>query len=116
MRVLRHSSFVAGGSDMEVTKGPSSTVAEPVQRCVTCGGLIEFLDPTGDGLASWWAHAEHPEDGHDAYPAACVKDRGGLWRGCCPSCDWTSHLLTKTKANTARRQHRVDVHLHEKGS
>lgn len=41
-------------------------------RCEVCGGRIEYLDPTGDDLASWWAHEFHPEDGHDATPpSAC---------------------------------------------
>jgi hypothetical protein len=36
--------------------------------CGTCGGQIEYLDPTGDGVIGWWAHATHPEHEHDAVP------------------------------------------------
>jgi hypothetical protein len=40
--------------------------------CVVCGDDIEYLDPTGDGLAAWWAHRHHPVDGHDAAPVKAV--------------------------------------------
>lgn len=36
--------------------------------CATCGGRVEQYDPTGDGLASFWSHEKHPDDGHDAEP------------------------------------------------
>lgn len=39
-----------------------------VTRCRICHGRIEYLDPTGDGLAAWWAHEHHPGDHHDARP------------------------------------------------
>lgn len=38
-------------------------------RCAVCQGRVEYLDPTGDGIASWWAHENHPWDHHDAAPA-----------------------------------------------
>lgn len=38
------------------------TYATEIDFC-TCGGLIEWIScPTG----GWWAHMEHPADGHDA--------------------------------------------------
>ena len=39
--------------------------------CVGCGGPIEYIREqanNGDVLNSWWAHVEHPADGHDALP------------------------------------------------
>lgn len=40
--------------------------------CGRCQGDIEFFEESagnGDVLNSWWAHAQHPTDGHDAEPA-----------------------------------------------
>jgi len=43
-------------------------------RCRVCQDRVEYLDPTGDGLASWWAHENHPDDDHDAKPDKEIAD------------------------------------------
>jgi hypothetical protein len=31
--------------------------------CLACDGIVMWIDsPTG----GWWAHVDHPDDGHDA--------------------------------------------------
>lgn len=54
--------------------------------CFTCGTAIEWIDcPTG----GWWAHDQHPADGHDARPGAWQDDdplmealAAALWEHC----------------------------------
>ncbi|MCJ0875607.1 hypothetical protein [Streptomyces sp. AP-93] len=42
-------------------------ITYPDTTCRTCRTMIQWIAcPTG----GWWAHAEHPADGHDAEPAA----------------------------------------------
>jgi hypothetical protein len=37
----------------------------PPMRCISCDTPVGWIDaPTG----GWWAHAQHPADGHDADP------------------------------------------------
>lgn len=46
--------------------GPEDITAD----CVTCGGLIGWIAcPTG----GWWAHRQHPADGHDARPGKTLR-------------------------------------------
>lgn len=42
-------------------------------RCARCGGAVEYIEwsqATGTGtyevLDAWWAHLQHPVDGHEA--------------------------------------------------
>lgn len=38
--------------------------------CGDCGGVIHWIEsPTG----GWWAHEEHPEDEHDAWPVPLTR-------------------------------------------
>jgi hypothetical protein len=48
---------------------PDAPAETPAATCRTCATPIGYVDcPTG----SWWAHDQHPADGHDAVPAAWV--------------------------------------------
>lgn len=44
-------------------------------ECGECGGVVEYIacEVNAGGrtevLDAWWAHDEHPDDGHDAVPA-----------------------------------------------
>lgn len=41
------------------------------EKCLKCGRRIEYIEYSagnGDVLDAWWAHENHPEDGHDACP------------------------------------------------
>jgi hypothetical protein len=55
---------VCKGCDAE-DRGIKPADTGDVRVCGVCGGRIEYYDsPSG----SWWAHSEHPADGHDALP------------------------------------------------
>lgn len=43
----------------------NARVRELQTTCAVCDGPVGYIDcPTG----GWWAHAEHPDDHHDADP------------------------------------------------
>ena len=67
--------------------------------CAPCGQPISFIDcPTG----GWWAHAEHPADGHDAFPpngghAADCAYVGGISQRCTCGPDASSNAFDDEK-------------------
>lgn len=65
-QTLESPSFVAG----------AIWAVEELVRCGICAGMGEHLSPPNGG--SWWAHREHPADGHDFLPCVSVLDEQPL--------------------------------------
>jgi hypothetical protein len=61
-----------GPDEYEGDAAPPTPVHGTRGTCGICGGDIEYVEATAwngyevDVLDAWWAHRQHPADGHDA--------------------------------------------------
>lgn len=89
------------------------TLTQQPARCTTCQEPIGWIScPTG----GWWAHEQHPVDGHDAQPylrdeiAQALSEAGAFCGECgfqpdeigCPDCVRVRHLYVEAVASVVQ--------------